>query len=68
RFPIVQPDRPLCFLDDDELTIEVSARGRGRFATEAWRLRVPDRAPGTADPAPAAPADSGGGPPVPAGP
>lgn len=40
RFPIVQPDRPLCFLDDDEVTIEVSSRGQGRFAAEVWRLRV----------------------------
>jgi hypothetical protein len=51
RFPIVQPDRPLCFLDDDELTIEITSRGQGRFAAEVWRLRVEaaaSEAPGTA--------------------
>jgi hypothetical protein len=63
RFPIVQPDRPLCFLDDDELTIEVSARGRGRFAAEAWRLRVDAGAPREADPAPPAASAGGSGPP-----
>jgi hypothetical protein len=69
RFPIVQPDRPLCFLDDDELTIEVSARGRGRFAAEVWRLRVDTAPQRAADPAtPAAPAGSSGAPSPPDGP
>ena len=39
-WPIVQPDRPFCALEDDNVTIEVSARrGEGRFAAEIWQLR-----------------------------
>ncbi|AKT40961.1 uncharacterized protein CMC5_051180 [Chondromyces crocatus] len=38
-WPIVQPDRPFCALDDDEATLEFSARkGTGRFAAEVWAL------------------------------
>ncbi len=38
-WPIVQPDRPLCALEDDKLDVEVTARrGSGRFAAEIWRL------------------------------
>jgi hypothetical protein len=44
-WPIVQPDRPFCALEDDRYTFEVSAkRGGGRFAAEVWVLRAP-RAP-----------------------
>jgi hypothetical protein len=43
-WPIVQPDRPFCALEDDHYTFEVSARrGSGRFAAEVWVLR--SRAP-----------------------
>jgi hypothetical protein len=39
-WPIVQPDRPFCPLEDDRYTIEVSAkRGSGKFAAEVWVLR-----------------------------
>jgi hypothetical protein len=38
-WPIVQPDRPLCALDDDHWTLEVRAeKGAGRFAAEVWVL------------------------------
>lgn len=41
-WPIVQPDRPICPLEDDRLTFEVTAkRGSGRFAAEVWVLRTP---------------------------
>lgn len=41
-WPIVQPDRPFCPLEDDRYTFEVSARrGSGRFAAEVWVLRSP---------------------------
>lgn len=43
-WPIVQPDRPFCALEDDTLTVEVSARrGQGRFAGEIWMLPRPER-------------------------
>jgi hypothetical protein len=39
-WPIAQPDRPFCPLEDDHYTVEISAhRGRGRFAAEVWALR-----------------------------
>jgi hypothetical protein len=39
-WPIVQPDRPFCALEDDTLSIVVSAKkGSGRFAAEVFRLR-----------------------------
>ena len=46
-WPIVQPDRPFCALEDDTFTVEISARqGSGGFAAEIWRLRAPkDRLP-----------------------
>lgn len=53
-WPIVQPDRPFCALEDDEGAVEISARkGAGRFAAEVWVLRTPRRPPGgsPADPA-----------------
>ncbi len=41
-WPIVQPDRPFCALEDDRYTLEVSAkRGSGKFAAEVWVLRTP---------------------------
>lgn len=41
-WPIVQPDRPVCPLEDDRYTVEVTAkRGSGRFAAEVWVLRTP---------------------------
>jgi hypothetical protein len=41
-WPIVQPDRPFCPLEDDRYTVEVTAkRGSGRFAAEVWVLRTP---------------------------
>ncbi len=41
-WPIVQPDRPFCALEDDRYTVEVSAkRGAGRFAAETWVLQTP---------------------------
>jgi hypothetical protein len=41
-WPIVQPDRPFCALEDDRYTVEVSAkRGAGRFALETWVLQTP---------------------------
>jgi hypothetical protein len=44
-WPIVQPDRPFCVLEDDTLKVEISARrGQGRFAAEVWVLPRPDRA------------------------
>jgi hypothetical protein len=40
-WPIVQPDRPFCPLEDDALSIELSARrGKGKVAAEVWALRV----------------------------
>jgi hypothetical protein len=40
-WPIVQPDRPFCPLEDDRYAVEVSAkRGGGRFAAEVWVLRT----------------------------
>lgn len=39
-WPIVQPDRPFCALEDDLITVEISARrGEGRFAAEVWMLK-----------------------------
>jgi hypothetical protein len=41
-WPIVQPDRPFCALEDDRYTVEVSTKhGGGRFAAEVWVLRTP---------------------------
>lgn len=41
-WPIVQPDRPFCALEDDRYTVEVSAhKGAGRFAAETWILHTP---------------------------
>jgi hypothetical protein len=41
-WPIVQPDRPFCPLEDDRYAVEVTAhRGAGRFAAEVWVLRTP---------------------------
>jgi hypothetical protein len=41
-WPIVQPDRPFCALEDDTFSVEISARrGAGSFAAEVWRLRAP---------------------------
>jgi hypothetical protein len=40
-WPIVQPDRPFCALEDDRYTVEITAkRGTGRFAAEVWVLRA----------------------------
>ncbi|WP_437641525.1 hypothetical protein [Sorangium sp. So ce854] len=45
-WPIVQPDRPFCPLEDDDATVEISARrGAGRFAAEVWVLRSYKRSP-----------------------
>ncbi|WP_437493429.1 hypothetical protein WME75_20565 [Sorangium sp. So ce1014] len=44
-WPIVQPDRPFCPLEDDDATVEISARrGAGRFAAEVWMLKSYKRA------------------------
>ncbi|MDC0682178.1 hypothetical protein [Sorangium atrum] len=44
-WPIVQPDRPFCPLEDDDATVEISARrGNGRFAAEVWMLKSYKRA------------------------
>lgn len=41
-WPIVQPDRPFCALEDDRYTLDVSTKhGTGRFAAEIWVLRTP---------------------------
>ncbi len=41
RWPIVQPDRPFCPLENDTMTIELTARhGKGRAAAEVWMLRA----------------------------
>ena len=41
-WPIVQPDRPFCALEDDRYTLDVSTKhGSGRFAAEVWVLRTP---------------------------
>lgn len=41
-WPIVQPDRPFCALEDDRYTLDVSTKhGSGRFAAEVWALRTP---------------------------
>jgi hypothetical protein len=45
RWPVVQPDRPICPLENDLMTIELTARrGKGRAVAEVWMLRaaVPD--------------------------
>jgi len=40
-WPIVQPDRPFCPLENDRYTLEIAAhRGHGRFAAEVWVLRT----------------------------
>ncbi len=40
-WPIVQPDRPFCPLEDDTLTIELTAKhGKGRVVAEVWSLQV----------------------------
>ncbi|WP_437683292.1 hypothetical protein [Sorangium sp. So ce131] len=45
-WPIVQPDRPFCPLEDDEAAVEISARrGAGRFAAEVWILKSYKRSP-----------------------
>jgi hypothetical protein len=39
-WPVVQPDRPFCALEDDDATVEITAkRGAGTFAAEVWHLR-----------------------------
>jgi hypothetical protein len=39
-WPIVQPDRPFCPLENDRYTLEIAAhRGHGRVAAEVWVLR-----------------------------
>lgn len=43
-WPILQPDRPFCPLEDDTVTVEIRAkRGEGRFAAEIWVLKTPER-------------------------
>ncbi|MGK4004601.1 hypothetical protein WMF31_18355 [Sorangium sp. So ce1036] len=46
-WPIVQPDRPVCALEDDDgASVEISARrGAGRFAAEVWVLKSYKRTP-----------------------
>src|SRR5205814_2415483 len=45
-WPIVQPDRPFCPLEDDRATVEVTAKkGSGRFAAEVWVLRTSPKEP-----------------------
>ena len=45
-WPIVQPDRPVCALENDRVAVEISAkRGSGRFAAEIWVLRTPSPKP-----------------------
>lgn len=40
-WPIVQPDRPFCALEDDLISVEISARrGEGQFAAEVWVLKT----------------------------
>lgn len=40
-WPVVQPDRPFCPLENDRYTLEIAARrGHGRFAAEVWVLRT----------------------------
>ena len=40
-WPIVQPDRPFCPLENDRYTLEIAAhRGHGRVAAEVWVLRT----------------------------
>jgi hypothetical protein len=54
-WPIVQPDRPVCALEDDRLSVEISAKkGTGRFAAEIWVLRTssPHVPPGKNPPPP----------------
>lgn len=47
-WPIVQPDRPFCPLEDDRYVVEVTARhGSGRFAAEIWFLGAPAKPPNT---------------------
>lgn len=42
RWPVVQPDRPFCPLEDDRYSVEISAKkGSGRFAAEVWALKTP---------------------------
>ena len=44
RWPIVDPERPLCSFEDDTFVAEVSSRkGRGAFALQVWRLPVEPR-------------------------
>lgn len=46
-WPVVQPDRPFCPLENDRYTLEIAARrGHGRFAAEVWVLRTPKARPG----------------------
>jgi hypothetical protein len=40
-WPIVQPDRPVCPLDNDRWTIEISSKkGGGKLAAEVWVLKT----------------------------
>jgi len=54
RWPIIEPERPLCTFDDDTFTIELSARrGSGAFAAQIWVLEpkaLPLTAPSAARP------------------
>lgn len=39
RWPILDPEGPLCTFDNDTFTVRVSApRGRGRYALQVWKL------------------------------
>lgn len=41
RWPIVQPDRPFCPLENDAMVVEMTAKhGKGRAAAEVWMLRA----------------------------
>ena len=40
-WPIVQPDRPFCTLEEGTVTVRVTSKnGSGRFAAEVWKLRT----------------------------
>ncbi len=46
NWPIVQPDRPFCALEDDLWSWEITAkRGAGRVAAEVWVLKAPPAKP-----------------------
>ena len=41
RWPIVEPERPFCALEDGIFSLQLSAAERGEYAVAVWRLPIP---------------------------